>query len=173
MAKSKKNQVSWVVVPPDQYPQTISLVSTTNAYRQITGADLPPCIPEDFRRKMVKGIAMRSDSTSGFVLVIDLVRYEPRTKELDEHPFAIFALPGNSAQLQSGALLHHGDWSGRTTPADPALVSAIGSAFVGTNVSTLYPLTTDPPHEIGPLEELKGTSHSNAFEVIFKKLTEP
>ncbi|MGH2452864.1 MAG: hypothetical protein ACREJL_00965 [Candidatus Methylomirabilales bacterium] len=149
-----------------------TLVNTPNTYRQIAGADLPKAIPEDFRNKVVKALAIRSDTTSGFVLCTNFVRYEPETMELDEHPFMLFVLPENSARLASGGLIHHGDWTGRTTQAPPALVSALGSAFLGTPVSTLHPLATDPPHDVGPNEELIGTSHGNAFEFIFKKLTE-
>lgn len=172
MTKRKQNQVSWIVFGPEQLEQAVSLVSTANTYRQIVGTDLPEAVPEDFRRKSVKAVALRSDSTSGFTLVTNFVRYDPKKMALDEQPFIIFVLPGNAAQLSSGALIHHGNWSGRTTPADPTLVAAVGSAFVGTNVATLHSLATDPLHEVGPIEELKGTSHGHAFEVIFRKLTE-
>ncbi|MGH2628373.1 MAG: hypothetical protein ACRDHY_17175 [Anaerolineales bacterium] len=168
----KKLQVSWIEFGPNEQQELATLVNTPNTYRQIVGADLPQALPEDFRNKIVKSIAIRSDTTSGFVVCTNFVRYERETMELDQHPFMIFVLPGNSAQLASGALIHHGDWTDRTTPAPAALVSALGSAFLGTNVSTLHPLATDPPHAVGPIEELTGTSHGNAFEIVFKKLTQ-
>ncbi len=69
------NQLSWIEFGPSEHQQLLTLVLSVNTYRQIAGADLPLAIPEDFRRKVVKGVAIRSDTSSGFVPVTNFVGY--------------------------------------------------------------------------------------------------
>jgi hypothetical protein len=137
-------------------------------YRVLTQDQLPPFIPSGLVSKTNSAIALSSTTAEGTtILLINLRRFDDRQGEMDQEPFVYFFLPESPA-LSSGALVHHGDWDGRTVK----LPQPVRDAFLTSGSNAKIPLPDDPPHKRGPLAELQSSSHENAFSSVLRKLTE-
>src|SRR5947208_134438 len=115
MPKRMQNQESWDVITPAEEAEIRELV-VPNQYRVILPHELPVFLPASLRNKIINGIVMATDVSSGWVFVANWQRVEVNTREIDQEPFGIFLLSGstNTPALSSGMYLHHGDWPGRT-----------------------------------------------------------
>jgi hypothetical protein len=139
-------------------------------YRVVEPELIPTALPKRFLDKCAWATLMVSGAEN-LVVVCNYARQDPddpRGLAIDEQPFA-FGFSGEQS-TGSGVLVHHGDWSGRTT----YVPQGIDDYHLASGIGVIANLPNPPA---GTLWLLQGTSHEYAFRVssepIRRKLLSP
>ena len=154
--------VSWFATG-DEEASEWSALCPINSYRVISPAEIPSVIPSGLVAKVDSAFVAASGTEHGDILfMLNLNRVDKNAHAVDQEPFSILFHPSGGSN--SGCLVHHGDWEGRTSKPPQNFWDAIQAS----GMNRYYPFE-EFPNDSGPLSELKGTSQEGAFQrLIFE-----
>lgn len=135
----------------------------TGTYKVVKPAELPAEIAPIGLKKKSDSILVISSGTKNGTAYCMLNYQRVDGTEIDQEPF-MFGFIGDDS-TSSGCLVHHGNWTNRTTSVPPGFEENLVLSGIG----TCFPLIELPDQIEGPLEDLKKESHREAFQVILKK----
>jgi hypothetical protein len=158
---------SWINLGSTQASELIALSKSIEfepGYLVVSQSRIPTVFSPVLKSKCDSAVVMSSTGGNGTVIfVCNALRVDHKDLAIDQEPFGI-ALASTGA-VESGVFLHHGNWSGRTTPVpqealDAFIASGLGNCCPGTRL----------PSSTGPFSDLLGTSHESAFYKILEEL---
>ena len=135
-------------------------------YKKIENNELPyPIFNNGLVNKCNSFLLAASGSSEGMLYSFVGIRPD-KGDVIDEHPF-VYYYDYNDASKNFGGIIHHGDWSSRTTPMEEWQIAALNSS--GLTASFNY--KTIPPGGSGSLNDLKANGMieglSDQFEILF------
>lgn len=148
---------SWISITTTQQDELAAFVPMSG-WCLVPKAGIPTLFPAPFRQKFDSALAIAAPTSSGGTyLVFNALRVEPRSREIDQEPFAIIV--HSTGPAVSGMFLHHGNWPDRTRRPPAAFWAHVDESGVGDYFLTYPPsaLTT------GTLDELP-PGHREAFD---------
>lgn len=116
-------------------------------YKEVELVELPGWLPQRLVSKFNSAVVASSGNTEVFVVVI--MGYRIDGSFIDEHPYVV-TFDKNNGKSYSG-IIHHGDWSGRTTKIPPKMKKLMKTSGITPN----FKLSRKPGKPKGTLAELK------------------
>lgn len=134
-------------------------------YRVLVPTDVPSIIPRQLLAKACSVLIVGSGSVHGQILYMaNILRVDNSASAIDQEPFGI-VFQGN-APASSGCLLHHGNWTGRTTYPPPDFWQTLATS----GIDQRYPFESLPSSPAGPITDLHVPSQHGAFQALIFKL---
>lgn len=134
-------------------------------YRVLPPSYLPPIISSGLLAKADSVLVVASGCPQGTILFMANVhRVEEEEGSIDQQPFGI-VFHGTSP-AQSGCLLHHGKWDGRTMSPPQDFWDALAASGIG----NCYPFSGKPSQMAGPISDLNVPSQHAAFGALVTRL---
>ncbi len=136
-------------------------------FRAVGRKDIPAFIASGLRAKADSAVIVASGSPEGAMMfMVNIHRVDQKAAAIDQESFAI-VFNGTTPAL-SGCMIHHGNWSGRTTAPPPEFWPALTASGIGNR----YPFAQLPSNSGGPISELEIQSHHDAFAALSDRLKE-
>jgi hypothetical protein len=127
-------------------------------YRVISPGSVPSIVPAGLTRKADSIIIAASGTHGGTAIyMVNINRVDHRAQAIDQQPF-LLAFVG-TLPVGSGVLVHHGNWTDRTTKPPTEFWQHIQQSGIG----SVWPIDTLPTYHAGSLSELTNPSHGSAF----------
>ena len=133
-------------------------------YRLLGKSEIPSCIPEGLTQKCIGAVLMASTCESGDAYVANLLRDDVKAKDIDEMPYALIAGRNTNA---SSCLIHHGRYQDRSKSYGEEEFWDIVEA---SKIDKYIHFAGYPPNKVGPLVDLKGSSHEKALTMVIPKI---
>jgi len=112
--------------------------------------------------KAVKCVIISSGGGPYLVTVVNILRADSKGGAVDQEPFIVAS---SSGHLSAG-FVHHGDWPDRSVyPGDQFF-----EAVRGSGIEKYYPCIGVPEQKSGRIEEIKPSSHTDAFWGAFRAM---
>jgi hypothetical protein len=165
-SRFKTNQVSYMENRPDR-KQLEDLVPNMQ-FRRMLVSELPEEIKSnELTKKFDSAIVAASGSPAHTAYWVMGIR--PDNNEIDEHPF-VYHFQNDDLTADFGAIIHHGDWIGRTTQMTPEQLECLDLS--GTTASFSY--KGIPPGGTGSLDELRQsgllTGLSSQWSILLEEM---
>jgi hypothetical protein len=138
----------------------------TGEYRIVPPSSLPPvALGSGLFANADSALVAASGSSQGTVVfMVNVNRLEQDERAIDQQPFGIVFHGPTPAE--SGVLLHHGNWSGRTSTPPPVFWDAVAASGIG----GCYPFSGIPAQPAGPISALQVPSQHAAFGALLTRL---
>jgi hypothetical protein len=146
--------------------ETWEKLCPTNEFRRLPPSELSGLLPAGLLAKADSVFMVASGSPQGSVVwMANVHRVDQKASGVDQEPFGI-VFHGLTA-AQSGVLIHHGNWPGRTeSPTPPEFWPAVAASGIG----NCFPLAQVPDKSAGPISELNVQSQHDAFGALLQQL---
>lgn len=127
-------------------------------------SELPSCIPEGLKQKCIGALLMASTCETGDAYVVNLLRNDEKAQDIDEMPYALIAGHNTNA---SSCLIHHGRYQDRSKPYGE---EEFWDIVEDSKIDKYIHFAGYPPNKVGPLADLKGSSHEKALTMVISKI---
>ena len=150
---------SWVSLSSDQRDWLEGWGRQGEGYHVLGSSDLSALLPPTLEPKVQSAVLMVAPTSSGgtYALVNNL-RVEPKTWAIDQEPMG--CIIDTTGARGEALFIHHGQWPGRTIQPSTNFWDHVDQSGIG----VYYPLPNLPVSSSGPLSDLSGTGHLEAFE---------
>lgn len=127
-------------------------------YHVLGSSDLLGFLPAGLQPKVQSAVLIVLPTSSGgtYALVNNL-RVDRRAWEIDQEP--VGAIIDSTGARAEALFLHHGGWAGRTLQPSTNFWDHVDASGIG----AYFPLPNQPSSTSGPLRDLLGTGHLEAF----------
>lgn len=127
--------------------------------------DLSP-IPSGLTQKCDSIFCAASGNAAGDTVyyMANLNRVDAKDNAIDQQPFGFVV--NSESSFPSGCLVHHGNWTDRTTHPPMDFWDAISQSGVG----VCYQTSQLPPVSSGRLEDIQIDSQTEAFSTLVQRL---
>lgn len=127
-------------------------------YRVLPAGSVPAIVPAGLMQKADSVVIVASGTQEGTAFyMVNVNRVDHRAQAIDQQPF-LLAFVGTSP-VGSGVLVHHGNWTDRTTKPPAAFWHHVQHSGIG----AVWQLSTLPANSAGSLSELANPSYGSAF----------
>lgn len=143
-----------------EHYEGLQKICPLNSYRRIANLkQIPVPLPSGLIDKSFGAVIVGSGDAHNAVYMINLLRHDKREQAVDQQPFAIAYRNVEGVIDLTAAVLHHGDWPGRTTYPGDGFIGAVE----GSGITNFYPYIGVPNKEQGSITELEPDSQKKAF----------
>jgi hypothetical protein len=127
-------------------------------YRVLPAGSMPAIVPAGLMQKADSIVIVASGTQEGTAFyMVNINRVDHRAQAIDQQPF-LLAFVG-TLPVGSGVLVHHGNWTDRTTRPPAAFWHYMQHSGIG----AVWSISTLPVNSAGSLSELANPSHGSAF----------
>ena len=136
--------------------EEIRKICDPGTYRLLDKQEIPSIIPPKLKDTCHSAVVVASSCYNGIVYCINLQRIDRKEQSLDQMPYALVAVPDMAA---SSCLLHHADYTGRTTHPTEEFWQNVNAS----GIEKYIQISDFPANKMGDLSELTGSSHEKGF----------